>query len=47
MESNSLKGSSIQTMHSIELQFGMYITGHRRTNPIAFGERQMNSFLQE
>ena len=47
MESNSLKCFSIQMGHSIELKFGMYITGHRRTNPIDFGEYRMNSFLQE
>ena len=35
-------------MHSIELKFCMYITGHRRTNPIDFGEYWINSFfLQE
>ena len=34
-------------MHSIEFKFGVYITGHRRTNPIDFGENRMNSFLQE
>ena len=45
MESNSLKCSSIQIVHSIELKFGMYITGHRRTNPINFGEYPMNRFF--
>ena len=45
MESNSLKCSSIQMVHSIELKFGMYITSHRRTNPIDFGEYRMNSFF--
>ena len=45
MESNSLKCSSIQMVHSIELKFGMYITSYRRTNPIDFGEYQMNSFF--
>ena len=35
-------------MHSIELKFGVYITDHRRTNPIDLGECQMYSFfLQE
>ena len=34
-------------VHSIENKFGMYITGHRRTNPIDFGEYRMNIFLQE
>ena len=28
---------SVSTVDSIELKFGMYITGHRRTNPIDFG----------
>ena len=45
MESNSLECSSIQMVHSNELKFGMYITGHRRTNPIDFGEYRMNSFF--
>ena len=45
MESNSLKSSSIQMVHSIELKFGMYITGHRRTSPVDFGEYWMNSFF--
>ena len=46
-EANSLKCSSIQTVHSIKsiLKFGMYITGHRRTNPIDFGKYPMNSFF--
>ena len=30
-------------MHSIEFKFGMYITGHRRTNPVDFGEFRLNS----
>ena len=47
MESDSLKCSSIQIVHSIELKFGMYIIGHRSTNCIDFGEYRMNSFLQE
>ena len=38
IESNTLKGSSIQTMHWIELKFGIYIIGHHRTNPIDFDE---------
>ena len=37
-ESNSLKCSSIQMIHSIDLKFGMYIIGHRSTNYIDFGE---------
>ena len=32
-------------MHSIELEFGMYITDHRRTNPIDFGECRIYSFF--
>ena len=32
-------------MHSIELTLGMYITDHRRTNPIDFGEYRMFSFF--
>ena len=32
----SLKCSSIQTVHSIELKFGTYITGRHRTNLIDF-----------
>ena len=35
---------SVQTMHAIEFKFGMYITGHHRTNSIDFGEYLMNSF---
>ena len=34
-------------VNSIELKFGMYITGQSRTNPIDFGECRMYSFLQE
>ena len=45
MESNSLKGSSIQAVHSIELKSGMHITGHCRTNPIDFGKCRMHSFF--
>ena len=40
MESNSLKDSSIQTMHSIEFKFGMYITGHHRANPVDFVKKK-------
>ena len=32
-------------MHSIELKFGMYITGHRWTNPIGFVEFRINVFF--
>ena len=46
MESNSLNGSSIQMMHSIELKFGMHIIGYHRTNPIDFGECCMHSFFE-
>ena len=37
----------VWTVHSIELKFGIDITGHRQTNPIDFGEYRMNRFLQE
>ena len=47
MESNSLKCSNIQTVRSIELKFGMYSTGHRRTNPIDFGEYWMREYKKE
>ena len=30
---------------SIEFKFRMYITGHRRTKPVDFGEYQMNCFF--
>ena len=43
MESNSLKCSSIQMIHSIELNFGMYIIGHRPTYCVEFGEFRINS----
>ena len=29
----------------IKLKFGMHITGHRRKNPINFGEYRMNNFF--
>ena len=32
-------------MHSIKLKFGMYIAGHRRANPIDFGDCRMYSFF--
>ena len=38
---------SVWTVHSIEFKFGMYITGHRRTNPTDFDEYRVNAFLQE
>ena len=48
MESNSLKGSGIQTMHSIELKFGMYIIGYHWTKTTYFSEFLMHTFfLQE
>ena len=46
-ESNSLKCSSIQIVHSIELKSGIHITGLRRTNSIDFGECRMHRFLIE
>ena len=45
MKSNSLKYSSSQMVHLIELKFGMYITGHCQTNSTDFGEYQMNCFF--
>ena len=45
MESNSLKCTSIQMVHSIELKFGMYIIGHNPTYCIDFGECNNNSFI--
>ena len=44
-ESNSLKCSSIQTVHSIELRFGMHIIGHRPTYCVNFGKFRINSFF--
>ena len=32
-------------MHSIEFKIAMYITDHRRTNPIYFGEYRMKRFF--
>ena len=34
-------------VHSIEFKFSMYITGYRRTNPIDFGEYEINSFFSK
>ena len=34
-------------VHSIDLKFGMYIAGRRRTNPIDFGEYRMYSIFAE
>ena len=45
LEPNSLKCSSIQMVHSIELKFGMYIIGHRPTYSIDFDEFRINSFF--
>ena len=45
MESNSLKCSSIDMVHSIDLKFGMYIIGHRPTHCVEFGEFRINSFF--
>ena len=45
LNSDSLKCSSIQTVLSIELKFGMDITGYRRWNPIDFGECKIYSFF--
>ena len=47
MESNSLKGVCIKTVHSIEFKFGMHIIGHRRTKTFVFVEFPMHSFLRE
>ena len=35
---------SVETVHSIEFKFGMYITAHRWTNPIDLSEYRMNNF---
>ena len=45
MESNSLKGTSIHTVHSIEFKFVMYIIGHRLTHCVDFGEFSFNSIF--
>ena len=45
METNSLRGSSTQTVHSIELKFVMYIRGHHSTYFIDFSEFRINLFL--
>ena len=37
---------SILTVHQIELKYGMYITGYRRTNFIDFGEYRMIFFYR-
>ena len=38
IESNSLKCSSIQMEHSVELKFGLHIIGHHPTYCVEFGE---------
>ena len=45
MESNNLKCPSIQMVHSIELEFGMYFIGHRPIYCVEFGEFRKNSFF--
>ena len=40
-----LKCSSIQTVHSIKLKFGMCIIGHHLTYCIDFGEFRINSLF--
>ena len=45
MESNSLKCSSIQTVHSVELKIGLYILRHRPRYCIDFGEFRNNRFF--
>ena len=45
LESNSLKCSNIQMVHSTELKFGMYFIGHRRTYYAEFGEFWINGFF--
>ena len=45
MESNYLKCSSLQMIHSIYLKFGIYIIGHHSTYCVKFGEFKINSFF--
>ena len=45
MESISLKSSSIQTVHSIELKLSIYVIDHCPTYCINFGEFRINSFF--
>ena len=45
MESNSLKCSTIQTMHSIELKLGMYMPNYSPTYLIYFGDFRTNSLF--
>ena len=43
MEPTSLKCSSIQTVHWIELKFGMCVTSHRPTYCVDFDEFRLNN----
>ena len=45
MESTFLKGFNIQTVHSIQLKFRMYIIGHHWTKAPDFGEFLIHVFL--
>ena len=45
MESNSLRCSSSQKVHSIELKFGMHVIVHRLTYCVDFGEFSINSLF--
>ena len=45
MESNYLKGSSIQTVHLLELKFGMCIINHHQTQPSDFGVCRIYTFF--
>ena len=45
METNSLKCSSIQTVHWIDLKFGMHIKVHRPIYCLKFDELGINSFF--
>ena len=47
MESNSLRGYSVQTVHSVKLKFSMYIINHPLTFCIDFDELRIYSFLRE
>ena len=45
MEANSLKCSSIQTVRSIDLKFGIHNTSHRPAFCVDFGEFRINTFF--
>ena len=45
MELNSLKSSNNESVHSIELKFGMYIIDHCPIYCIDFGEFRIKSFF--